>query len=91
MDENLVRDFLYRSRFGVHQAEALARIFAQQASEWNERFATKSDLQNLELRMEARFSSMDEKLSAMEARMTWRIIGFVGLFGAVITLADHLL
>ena len=80
MDENLVRDYLHRSRFGPLQAEALARIFAQQDAEWSERFMTKED----SLRLEA-------KLSRMEARMTWRIIGFVGLFGAVITLADRLL
>ena len=83
MDEKLVRDFLHRSRFGPLQAEALARVFAQ----LREEFATKEDLHRLELKL----SAMDEKLSAMEARMTWRIIGFVGLFGAVITLADHLL
>ena len=87
MDENLVRDYLHRSRFGPLQAEALARIFAQQDAEWSERFATKADLHRVELKL----SAMEEKLTAMEARMTWRIIGFVGLFGAVITLADRLL
>lgn len=73
MDRELIRGYLKRSMFTDVQAEALSRFFADMTS----RFATKDDLADLKV-----------DLSAMEARMTWRIIGAMAFLAALMTVLD---
>lgn len=73
MDREWIEDYLKRSMFTGIQADALSRVFA----DLTERFVTKQDLAELKTEM-----------AAMEARMTWRIIGAMGFLATLVTLLD---
>ncbi len=66
------------------QAEALSGIFSE--------MATKSDLHELEERVERRMSVLEEKLSGQMAHLksdlTWRMIAIVGFFGTFVTILN---
>ena len=77
MDRELIRDYLKRSMFTEIQADALSRVFADLTTT----FATREDLAELK-------GELKTELAAMEARMTWRIIGAMGLLATLLALLD---
>lgn len=53
----------------------------------NETFATKSDLKELELRMDSRFTVLEVKFQELEFKLTTRLGGLItALFGIAVAL-----
>lgn len=73
MNERGVQNYLERAGMETSQAEALAHILSD--------MATKSDLAQLE-------HKIDAKLSAMKADLTWRMIALFAFFGTIMTVLD---
>lgn len=80
MDRDTIRDYLELTSMIPAQAEALSHIFAE--------MATKSDLVELDARLDARLTG---RIADLEARLTWRMIAVVGFFATASTLLNTFL
>lgn len=65
-------EILEQAQFPPAQARAIARLFEVESAARNEQFATKSDLDQLESRLEARF---DLKLGELRSQLGVQIVG----------------
>ena len=69
--------------FDEHQAEAAVSMVRDAVGADREQLATKADLDGLE-------SRVDAKLAALEARLTWRLVGIAAAIVAAVKLIPGL-
>ena len=69
--------------FDEHQAEAAVSMVRDAVGADHEQLATKADLDGLE-------SRVDAKLAALEARLTWRLVGIAAAIVAAVKLIPGL-
>ena len=86
MDKELVDDYLKRTGMEAAQAEALAQILGQTATQeqMDAHFAA------LEAELAAGLADVDKKLADLKSDLTWRLVALMTVFAAIVTLLDRL-
>ena len=76
--------------FSEKQAEAMSRVFQQAQGDWN--FATKSDIKELELKLDARTMAIEAKIAEAKTDILKWVVGLLlGQTALLLTILHKLL